>query len=156
MLAFAPRFLGQKPVKNSFRLSAGDTSPGQIPLFIKDSSGLPLQRTFALALIEMQNGSVTAKWSDQTNSLGDSVIDVGSDLANQPTTFVVIPPKSHQLPISLAEATRNPDGSITLEAKREDSAATTAIKYVGVLMAGAGLGILGYLGVRWYQQGAGR
>jgi hypothetical protein len=148
MLAFEPKFLGK-----SRMLAAGDVGIGRIPLLIQDSSGLPLQQTWAIALIEKPDGGITAKYSDYTSAYGDTVLDVGSSLENQPTTFVIIPPKSHLLPISLADVTRKPDGSVTLEVRREDTGAERAIKYAGILLAGAGLGILGYLGLRSYQAG---
>jgi hypothetical protein len=120
-----------------------------IPLLVQDDEGTPLQATAVIAVIE-RPGGWDMKWSDWTNSLGDATLTITPDLAELPMHFIVLPPASHQLEPSFADATRNPDGVVVVTARRSGTPAEMAIKTVGIFLAGAGVGVLGYLGMRWF------
>lgn len=116
-------------------------------IHVQDDSGIPLQEATVVGLIHGPSGRFGLSDRGFTDSLGNTAIGFEGEI---PTTYLILPNKSQQLGPSLAKSSINPDGSITVTAYREPTAADSAIKTGGLLLGGAGLGIIAYLGLRYF------
>ena len=139
--------LGQQPSR---------TAPlVKIPVLLKDDRGTPLQDSTAAVAIRTPRGWVTS-WTSYADSRGRGFLEVDPAIANLPMTFTVLPAESLNLEPGMAEVSRSSDGSLTLTLQRQSGPLQRAINFTGILLVGAGLGILGYIGFRWYQKSRAR
>lgn len=119
----------------------------KVPAVVQDNSKNPLQATTVIGIAPRAGGGWDWLQADPTSSFGDTTVEVRE---GRPVKYLVIPPATHQIEPSFAEISRNPDGSLVITARREPTSLETALKSGGLLMAGAGLGIAAYLGLRWF------
>jgi hypothetical protein len=118
----------------------------KVPVLVQDDSGIPLQSTAVVGFVQMDRGW---NWvlSAPTSNFGDTTIEVRE---GRPVRYMVVPPTTHQIEPSFADVARNPDGSLVITARRELTSLEATLKSGGLLMAGAGLGIAAYIGLRWF------
>ena len=134
----------------------GETaSATKIPFLLKDDRGTPLQESTVMTLVRTPSGW-QSRWGSYTDPRGRGFAEVDPAAANLPMTFIVIPAGSHNLEPGIAEISRSSDGSLTLTLQRQSGPLQRVINFTGILLVGAGLGILGYIGFRWYQKSRAR